>query len=153
PKSKAEFAHLEHNICNLFYSCPVCNRFKKDDWPGDPDLDTISYPDPSKTDYSILFELDGTTHKIKGNYVAANYLIERLYLNRAQLIYERRENVLNEKYYKLFDEVSVLVKASKDFDIASKFIDLIEDLTKHKRQREKIRPYTLSEIRKPKNAD
>lgn len=150
PKSKDEFAHLENDICNLFYSCPVCNRFKKDDWPGDPDLDTTSYPDPSITDYASLFELDGSTHKIIGKYVAANYLIERLYLNRPQLIYERREVLLNEKYNKLTNQVKVLVNDSDDLEIAKKFIEIIISLTNHMHKRNKIRPYTIANIRKPK---
>jgi 5-methylcytosine-specific restriction endonuclease McrA len=48
PKSIAEFKHLENNIGNLFYACPICNRFKSNDWPGEPDLNTPTYPDPSK---------------------------------------------------------------------------------------------------------
>ena len=49
-RPKSIFKNLENDICNLFYSCPICNRFKSDDWPNEPNLDTISYPDPSNID-------------------------------------------------------------------------------------------------------
>jgi 5-methylcytosine-specific restriction endonuclease McrA len=47
PKSK--FEKLENDIKNLFYACAICNTFKGDDWPGEPEKDFFApcYPDPS----------------------------------------------------------------------------------------------------------
>ena len=36
PKSIPAFVKFELDILNLFYACPVCNRFKSDDWPAEP---------------------------------------------------------------------------------------------------------------------
>lgn len=105
PKSLGRFADLENDICNLFYSCPVCNRFKSDDWPSDPDLNVPSYPDPSVTDYSTLFDSDTENYTLAGKCVSAIYIIHRLYLNRPQLVYERRESFLREKELTIFNKI------------------------------------------------
>src|SRR5579872_1587365 len=109
PKSNPEFEHLRNDITNLFYACPVCNRFKSDDWPGEPDLNTATYPDPSAVDIGTLVDFDEFSFKISGKYVSARYLIWRLYLNRPQLIYERRESTLRQKELDLFNEVKELL--------------------------------------------
>lgn len=92
PKSKYRFRHLEHNIKNLFYACPVCNIFKGDSWPGAPKLDhsVEAYPNPSKCDYSDLFDVSVATGEIRGKYAASKFIVVRLHLNREQLITERR---------------------------------------------------------------
>ena len=95
PKSFPEFKSLENDICNLFYSCPICNRFKSDDWPAEPDINIISYPDPSKINYSDLFVMTDN-YEIFGKYTSSKYLVIRLFLNRAQLIMERREETKGE---------------------------------------------------------
>lgn len=155
PKSRKEFEHLTNDICNLFYACPICNRFKKDDWPGEPiDLDSVCYPDPSKTDYSTLFDLNENNCTISGNYKSAVYVIERLYLNRPQLIYERRETILKGKEARLFNELSELIIQSGDVDLKNELILKFNVSKQHFLKRDNIRPYKLSEIRKdekPKN--
>lgn len=153
PKSIADFKHLENDICNLFYACPICNRFKSNDWPGEPNLDNATYPDPCKTDYSNLF--DFANYKIKGKFIAANYIIERLFLNRSQLIMERRETTLRTKANDLINEILSLMEQVGNTEIKFAFevlkeIDSVKNnllgLEEHRR---KIRPYVLSEIRKP----
>jgi hypothetical protein len=149
PKSKKEFEHLKDDICNLFYACPVCNRFKHDDWPGEPvDLNRICYPDPSQVDYSVLFELSDL-YTLSSPYVAGVYLIERLYLNRPQLIYERRESSLKERQIELMAEVRQLLRKVDDKDVSSQAIDLFGEISAHLVKRDAILPYKLSEIRKP----
>lgn len=149
PKSKPEFSHLENDICNLFYACPVCNRFKGDDWPGEADnLDNICYPDPSKTDYNTLFQLDKTNFSISSIYKSGSYLIHRLFLNRPQLIYERREDTLRQKEASLFKEISHLLQQSNDINIMKKAIATLNEIRQHIEKRNHIRPYKLAEIRK-----
>lgn len=150
PKSKDKFKHLENDICNLFYSCPVCNRFKSDDWPGEPDsIDNICYPDPSKTNYSTLFKIDETNFAILSNYKSGNYLINRLFLNRPQLIYERREDNLRQIESRLFNEISKMLQECNDINIMKKAIVILNEIRQHIEKRNHIRPYKLAEVRKP----
>jgi len=95
PKSK--FSHLENEFSNLFYACSICNSFKGSDWPAEPcdELSVASYVDPSLVDYNLIFS-------VIDNYVSAGspsamYMIERLYLNRPQLIMDRRLKNCHEK--------------------------------------------------------
>jgi len=92
PKSIYRFKHLEHIFSNLFYACPVCNIFKGDSWPRAPrkDHSIEAYPNPSKCDYSELFEDPRGSGQIRGRYVASRFHVARLHLNREQLVIERR---------------------------------------------------------------
>jgi hypothetical protein len=152
PKGRAEFQHLENIFINLLYACPICNRFKSDDWPGDPDLNSVSYPDPTDVDYSELFDHDG--FELVGRYIAAIYVIERLFLNRAQLIMERREEMARSNVNSLIAEVAILTDqvdaADSTFGFGiSKEVDSIKNnLLGLEDYRRRIRPYKLAEIRK-----
>lgn len=149
PKSKKEFKHLINDICNLFYACPVCNRFKGDDWPGEPDnLENICYPDPSRTDYKTIFQIDLSNFTICSSYKSGNYLILRLYLNRPQLIFERRESFLKQKEKTLFAEVTEMLQNCDDNSKLKKAISVMNAVHQHLQQRNNIRPYKLAEIRK-----
>ena len=112
PKSIEKFKHLENDISNLFYSCPICNRFKSNDWPNEPgDLNTICYPSPAEYDYSELFEISKSTYKVSGKYTSTKYMTERLFFNRAQLIYERGNHTLKERGDKAILELKELCQA------------------------------------------
>ncbi len=52
PKSLKRFQKLTNDIRNLYFACAICNTFKGDDWPAEPDAQFHShcFPDPSKTD-------------------------------------------------------------------------------------------------------
>lgn len=92
-RPKKKFPKLELVIGNLFYSCSICNVFKGDDWPNEPKpaaFDYIHYPDPSITDYAELFKVDLDTARIGGESLTARYLIEKLHLNRAQMLRNRK---------------------------------------------------------------
>lgn len=91
PKSRPEFEHLTHRYENLFYSCAICNGFKKDTWPADPhpEHSVAAFIDPSLVDYAGVFEVSGQSFVVEGRNVAARFMVEQLYLNRAQLIQER----------------------------------------------------------------
>lgn len=152
PKSIERFKDLENNICNLFYSCPICNRFKSNDWPNDPDnLEMICYPNPSEYNYSELFEIDSEDYKVYGLYSSTRYMTERLYLNRPQLIYERREALLRkreENVIKLIEQLHQKINEKENFIYLSQILSATIELTKTIQKRSKIRPYKLVEIRK-----
>ncbi len=91
-RPKVKFPQLENDIQNLYLACAICNVLKCDDWPGEPvaDHSRATYPDPFLTDYNSLFVISSTTHEVTSPTVAGKYLVERVLLNRAQLILERR---------------------------------------------------------------
>jgi hypothetical protein len=152
-RPKSLFKNLENDICNLFYSCPICNRFKSDDWPNGPNLDTLSYADPSNIDYSDLFELNDD-FQIFGKYTASRYLEVRLYLNRAQLIFERREEIKVRTVTVLMKELADLIDRVgrddlKEANEAYKSLISIQTRIQELGElRKKIRPYELKDIRK-----
>ena len=152
PKSIERFKDLEDDICNLFYSCPICNRFKSNDWPNDADdLDIVCYPDPSEYNYKDLFEVNSDDYKVYGKHVSTAYMTERLYLNRPQLLYERRESFLKKREEKVTKSIGKLqdkIKDPKDIDILKETLKGIIDLNSIIQKRDKIRPYKLAEIRK-----
>jgi hypothetical protein len=98
-RPKAIFDKLENDIKNLFLACSICNGFKSDDWPNEPakDHSRPAYPCPSKVDYTDLFDCL-KTGEINGLYIAAKYVVERLFLNRPQLILERREYLARNRF-------------------------------------------------------
>lgn len=84
-RPKSIFAHLVNDYQNLLYGCNVCNPFKGNDWPSDnPLLDGVGYLDPCEHDYDDHFRLH--EFEIEGLTRPAMYMIERLHLNRRQLI-------------------------------------------------------------------
>lgn len=152
PKSIKRFAALENDILNLYYACPICNRFKSDDWPNDAtSLDLVCYPDPSEYDYKSLFKVDSKTYKLSGNYISSSYVTHRLFLNRAQLIYERREQVLNERALTVRKELEGLSKLAlnlADMESISGLFDAFSKLSNVIDARKRVRPYKLKEIRR-----
>lgn len=149
PKSK--FKTLKNDITNLYYSCPICNKFKSDDWQNEPNsLDIICYPDPGDYNYSELFKIDTSNHKLIGKYVASTYLINRLYLNRPQLVYERREYFLKLKAEALIIDTKKLVELSDDLELIKQAFQCIADLIQLLHTRANISPYKLIDIKKPR---
>lgn len=151
PKSK--FQDLINDIFNLFYACPICNRFKSSDWPCEPDLTLSSYPNPSDIDYATLFEID-EKYNLVGLYISSKYIINRLFLNRAQLIYERREIILRKKLSAIIAETKLLIDQVEQIDLGQAYeslrnMDTIKNnLLGLEEHRKKIRPYEVHEIRK-----
>ena len=90
PKSK--FKHLEFVYENLMYSCPYCNRAKKDKWVGDNSEITIienrGFINPCTSEYDRQLGRDD-----KGNIVPltaiGKYMHKelKLYLSRHAIIY------------------------------------------------------------------
>lgn len=156
-RPKSRFRNLEHIITNLFLACSICNRFKSDDWPDEPkdDHSVPAYPDPSKHDYNDLFKVT-RDHKVAGRFPASAYVTDRLYLNRPQLVMERRIHVLDRKMASLEDfarNASVVLRKQRTRKNA--VIDILAELTSELatlngcyRAVHDSRPYRLDQIRR-----
>jgi hypothetical protein len=149
----SKFPELQNDILNLFYSCPICNRFKSDDWPCEPELGTACYINPSENDYNELFDINDN-FEIKGKYVASSYIILRLFLNRAQLILERRESSIRNSEVKLREKINELVlklgQSNPKFviEILQRINAIYSNLLTLENKKREIRPYELKDIRK-----
>ena len=151
-KPKSKFPEHIEDIHNLFYACPICNRFKSDDWPAEPDLNATSYIDPSKINYKDLFEVSDT-YEIVGKYVASKYIAIRLYLNRAQLIFERRESFKRNQVKELQNSINDLLSqiSQIDTDLALIILETTKvygNLLALEQLKREIRPYKTIDIRK-----
>jgi len=158
PKSIDRFAELKNVIINLFYACPVCNTFKSDDWPADPidDLSIHCYPDPSLTDYSEIFSIEVENGTIIGNCLAARYMVEKIYLNRPQLIMERRVRYLLSIEESLRLEISDMLKAGRDRIPSDDLVTFYEELTRLSNNLHAMRdaldhvsPYREADVERP----
>lgn len=149
PQSK--FEDLVNIITNLYHCCPICNKFKSNDWQNEPnDLNTICYPDPSDYNYTELFNLDTNNFTLEGKYLASSYLINRIYLNRPQLVYERREIFLNLRYKLLIKETEKLILECEDNELKNETIKTIIRISQFMLTRTNVPPYKLEEIKKQK---
>jgi hypothetical protein len=155
PKSK--FEHLINSIKNLFYACAICNTFKGDDWPGEPtkNHDLPCYPDPSLVDYADIISPTELGF-LQGRNAAGTYLVERLYLNRPQLITERLVYEANQTLKELLDRMESSVAQLMEVATASPSADAIELLGEAFNQAKAIAamqidgtqkiPYSISDI-------
>ena len=158
PKSRTEFKHLENDITNLFFACCICNSFKSDFWedPSD-DLDNSAFPDPSIVDYSVLFELLSDA-KLQGKSVAGRFVVEKLNLNRPQLIVERRLISLLDRMEIGIQAVSNLKDAliekvkqtgeARAIELLSKLVDSYENLNLAQLEIRKSIPYTTADTKR-----
>ena len=91
-RPKSLFPKYTLTITNLYLACAICNRFKSNDWPAEPvdDHSVVAYPDPGAADYNDVMDVAVPGFSVAGNVVASQYVVERVYLNRPQLIRERR---------------------------------------------------------------
>jgi len=109
PQSK--FAHLTNSYENLFYVCSICNSFKGDDWPCEPEEGCYVkafYPDPSSVNYGDLLFHDSETGEVRSNSVTGRYLVERLFINRPQMVINRRVLELGRQLRDLVSELEQL---------------------------------------------
>jgi len=157
-RPKHLFGHLIDDYRNLFYSCAICNSFKGVSWPAEPlpDHSIPAFPDPSVYDYSTLLEVD-SDKIVQGIYPASKYLVDRLYLNRPQLVMERREVEIKEQLKALSANLKSL-KESLSFkrlnlrqqnSILNLMSDSLLRITALQNERSQIRPYQPSDIRRP----
>lgn len=155
-KPRSRFEELEQIIANLFLACAICNRFKSNDWPDDPleDHSRPAYPDPSSHDYNELFTVDHPTYEVSGRYPAPTYVAERLYLNRPQLLLERRSFFLEERIDEFGNFAQRAWNALRETGseesktLLLEFLVRVIDLNKTFAQANRARPYELEDVRR-----
>lgn len=155
-RPKSRFPDLINDIKNLFYACAICNVFKGNDWPNEPDtkFSKSCYPNPSETDYNTLFSIDDNKGVLEGEFIASKYITEKLYLNRPQLILLRRNFFSFKKvdeYMSFFDEIKPRLEEMTDKDskvFLKKFLDIFYEILDIQRQLLKLRPYEEADIKK-----
>jgi hypothetical protein len=154
PKSK--FPELANIFVNLFYACPICNTFKGDDWPSEPveDHAVVAYPDPGRVDYNDVVSIDKNTGLVEGRNSAGRYVVERLYLNRPQLILERRIDELCARLDVNLMDLKVYVSAlrglgSRDAtEQLAKLSFALLDLLSLRNRLADLRPYKPNDVRR-----
>ena len=157
PKSRHEFAHLENVITNLYYACSICNGFKGPDWPAEPkpDYSNPSYPDPAETDYNELFNVNTPSFELTSRYPAGTYVIERVFLNRPQLLSERRlseflawAQQVPEDVMALFDRLTASAASSERDLLLRDLCDLLAELSGNYHSLMTARPYKPEDIKR-----
>lgn len=131
PKAENKFPELIHDINNLYFACSICNTFKSDEWPNEPNelLDNLSFPNPSKIDYSDFLYLNDK-FIIESDKKSGKYIIQQLFLNRPQLILERKYFNLHMKLKyeceRLIGILSLLKTQGEDNPILNGYIKSVE---------------------------
>ena len=97
---------------------------------------------------SRVFEISNDDYKVNGKYVSTRYMTERLYLNRPQLLYERRETVLQQRAENVTKAIEALQEIVDAQELLKESNKGIMELLKTTQKRNNIRPYKLAEIRK-----
>ena len=148
------FKAQENDYLNLYYACPICNTFKGSDWPNEPQNDhsIAAYPNPSEVDYNVLFKPGAIEGYIEGINIAATYIQEKLYLNRPQLVIQRRIDFILNKVREETQTISGLLNDTptdsekvKYYQIFTKLIMEVSELQSHLR---KIPHYRNQDIEK-----
>ena len=129
PKSRPEFRKLICRYSNLFYACRECNLYKSSTWPS-KHIQSLGFRflDPCRVDLSDHWTVseDGT---LKPKNFAAEYMIERLRLNRPNLRDWRLDKKeLANRIGSLVDRISSA--KSRDEDLANALQPLLERLTR-----------------------
>ncbi len=151
-RPKSLFPDLIDTFTNLFYACPICNTFKGKDWPAEPDHKIQCYPDPSVSDYEVLFTINLQSGKVHGNVVASSYMVEKIHLNRGQLILERRLQNLLSKAGTLRNEIGQLLERLPEENapnLLRRYSDILSRMHNLRDQLQTITPYQPQDVRRP----
>ena len=154
-RPKSRFAHLRDDISNLFYACSICNVFKSNDWPADPnsDFSNCSYADPSAVDFTEIFA-ERTEGRIDGNNTTARYMLERLYLNRPQLLLARRIAAISRRLGHLTAELHKLSEllrqreGNEPRELLGRIVDVLTRSFEIREQIRQLRPYEADDVRR-----
>lgn len=150
-RPKSRFPDLENSISNLFYACPICNTFKGSDWPAEPNHEIQSYLNPCESNYTELFTINFQTGEIEGSDVASNYMIEKVHLNRGQLILERRLHHLIRKSGMLRNEIGQLLENLPDESAAivlRRYNDILNQMLNLRDQLQTLTPYQTQDVQR-----
>lgn len=155
-RPKALFKKLENEIDNLFVACAICNRFKSDEWPGEPHRHgaTPTFLDPAVANYHDHIELHGHSYFLKGKTQAGSYIVEQLYLNRSQLLTSRRYRVILaqlEATRQFFEgELDRVVAAGADGRaLVKEMAEILLNITRLQGQIAQGRPYAAGATQRP----
>jgi hypothetical protein len=153
-RPKSLFPDLCQVITNLFYACPICNVFKSNDWHDVTDnFEDIFYPDPSTFDYKVLFEMDEGGVLFGKNKTGA-YIINKLGLNRNQLIIDRQFTVLLKAYndmkieYREIRDKLIGINSSESRVILQKMVDAFDVVIDKKDHMYEAAPYKFKDTKR-----
>lgn len=157
-RPKSVFAHLRDIIANLFLSCAICNRFKSDDWPAEPvpDLSVATYIDPASADYNATLSVDDKSFQVSANSAAGRYTVERLYLNRPQMIRHWRARFLARRIGEMEDFASRALETAQKAgsgELTEAALELAAEtikVTKAFRSAGELPPYAYGETSRPR---
>ena len=150
-RPKSIFPQLTNEYGNLFYACGICNIFKSDDWPAEHVLGnylSAAYPDPSLVNYSDFLEVSESSGKVESATFTGKYMVERLHLNRPQMVGLRAMSALFSRIDASHNEILELLAAGAVNDgNMDEVIALISDHFKMARKYSETKPYEADQLR------
>ena len=156
-KPKSKFPDLKNEIKNLFLACAVCNRFKGSDWieEGHVAFEIGEYASPADNDFNELFSVD-QSFSVSSVEPIGTYMIVKLFLNRPQLISDRRLDELQQRMksvcFYLSGVTDNLMELNGD-ESKSLLAEIVKALSRLHQLRDSLdesSPYELSDIRRKK---
>lgn len=113
------------DLQNLIYCCAACNKFKRDFWPQtNPDYDPRRLLHPHK-DHVLEHIAEGANGWLTALSETGQFHLERLRLNRPQLVAIRRKRRLEKE---LYDNIAEALAASKRLETKEvELTDLLDD--------------------------
>jgi HNH endonuclease len=147
-RPKKHFPNLRDVVENLFYVCSICNSFKGSDWPAEPveDWSVACYPDPSKVDYNDFLVVDAE-NIVCSTVLAGRYVIERLYLNRLQLVHVRALDRTLDSIVEMNEEIRQNLHLVSN-DLKAKLADVLVPTIDLLARLQKINPYEPDDVRR-----
>jgi hypothetical protein len=95
---------------NLLYCCYRCNLFKGDYWPGEPSAVALWNPRQEPLETHLLLLANGKLHPITPT---GEFTLQRLRLNRPQLIAYRRGRLFEEEEAEVLQQHRALLESVK----------------------------------------
>lgn len=157
-RPRSRFTDLTDRIINLFYSCGICNRFKSDYWGDEPDVagTVAAIPDPATHDHGIHFRVLQGQWLVEGTTVSGIFTVERLYLNRPQLITQRRRRAITANMSSLstaleaaFESLRVRAGDAVAQGLMTELTAALIQVERAGRALDAFRPYSVSDIARP----
>lgn len=150
-RPKSIFPKLTNEYGNLFYACGICNIFKSDDWPADHQLGSYTraaYPDPSLVNYSDFLNVDEPSGMVESQTFTGRYVIERLHLNRPQMVGLRAMSALVGRIDVAKKELQELWEAGAVHDNnKDEVMDLLFALVGMWKKVSEAKPYSVDQLR------